>query len=163
MLASRSLFFRTQLLTGRRLLCTATTNNVQNSNSNDLKLKVLYDGKCPLCVWEIDILKKFDLKREQAVNWVDISKDGFLSEEHKNISYQEAMDEMHVITDQGEVLRKTEAFRAMYGAVGLGWVFGYSRFPGMEYLSDKVYMWFARNRLRWTGRDCESGSCNTKK
>jgi len=55
-----------------------------------------------------------------------------------------------------------EVFRRAYGAVGLGWLLAPSRWPLLGRLFDAAYRWFARNRLRWTGRQaaCAAGHCD---
>lgn len=46
-----------------------------------------------------------------------------------------------------------EAVHKMYSDIGYGWSTMYLLWPGLRGISNKVYMWFAKNRLRWTGRD----------
>ena len=50
----------------------------------------------------------------------------------------------------------------MYGALGLGWLWSWTKLPGMESRAENMYMWFARNRLRLTGRECDDGHCEVK-
>ena len=38
-------------------------------------------------------------------------------------------------------------------AVGLAWLVAPARWPGFRWLLDRAYLWFARNRLQWTGRE----------
>jgi len=50
------------------------------------------------------------------------------------------------------VIEGMEVFRRAYAAVGLGWLLAPSGWPGVGRLFDAAYRWFARNRLRLTGR-----------
>ena len=64
--------------------------------------KVLFDGKCPICVHEIRLLKRKDRKKQNVV-WVDISQDQYQAADHANIDYVTAMGAMHVIDKNGTV------------------------------------------------------------
>ncbi|XP_062397961.1 uncharacterized protein LOC134088064 isoform X2 [Sardina pilchardus] len=73
------------------------------------------------------------------------------------------MEEMHVIDEHDQVHVGVPAFNVMYTAVGLGWVGRFISWPYVRPLMDKAYAVFARNRLRWTGREeCTTGRCAKK-
>lgn len=56
------------------------------------------------------------------------------------------------------------AFEVMYTAVGLDWLGRLISWPYIRPLMDRAYDAFARNRLKWTGRDeCTTGRCVKKK
>jgi predicted DCC family thiol-disulfide oxidoreductase YuxK len=61
----------------------------------------------------------------------------------------------------GSLVRGMEVFRRAYDAVGLGWLLAPTRWPILRSIFDAGYSWFARNRLRLTGRTgtCDSGRC----
>ncbi|CAA6828166.1 MAG: DUF393 domain-containing protein [uncultured Thiotrichaceae bacterium] len=69
----------------------ATQNNVLKNNK---QLMCFYDGECPVCEFEIKTMKKLD--KDEKVDFIDITKDPQVLEE-AGITYQEAMDKMHVI------------------------------------------------------------------
>jgi predicted DCC family thiol-disulfide oxidoreductase YuxK len=71
------------------------------------------------------------------------------------------MARIHAVLPGGRVIEGLEVFRLAYAAVGLGWLLAPSRWPGVGRLFDAAYRSFARNRLRWTGREaaCEAGHC----
>ena len=50
-----------------------------------------------------------------------------------------------------------EVFRRLYTAIGLGPLVWATRLPIVSGLLDWGYRFFARNRLRWTGRCSDSG------
>lgn len=127
-------------------------------------VKVLYDGQCPICVTEIRFLQFLQRKRSDKVDFVDISLPGYDGGKYNGVSYEMAMEEMHVIDEFNTVHRGVPAFNVMYSAVGLGWLGRLLMWPPMRPLMDKSYDIFARNRLKWTGRgnECASGRCEKK-
>jgi len=56
------------------------------------------------------------------------------------------------------LIEGVEVFRRLYTAVGLGVLAAPTRLPGMAQLLDLGYRWFAKERLRLTGR-CADGAC----
>ena len=65
---------------------------------------------------------------------------------------ERAMARIHGVLPDGRVVEGMEVFRRAYAAVGLGWLLAPSGWPGLRRLFDAAYRWFARNRLRLTGR-----------
>jgi predicted DCC family thiol-disulfide oxidoreductase YuxK len=70
---------------------------------------------------------------------------------------------IHARWANGSVITGVEVFRAMWEAVGLGVLARLSRLSLVEPLFLKAYAWFARNRLRLTGRShaCTGDSCRS--
>lgn len=126
-------------------------------------LKVLYDGLCPICVTEIQFLQ-FLQRNRSNVDFIDISVSGYDGAKYKGISYEMAMEEMHVIDEKNTVHRGIPAFSVMYTAVGLGWLGRLIMWPRVRPVMDQFYGIFARNRLKWTGRgnECITGRCEKK-
>ncbi|KAJ3585920.1 hypothetical protein NHX12_012327 [Muraenolepis orangiensis] len=102
--------------------------------------------------------------KPEKVTFVDISLAGYDGGRHYGVSYQEAMEEMHVVDERGQVHRGVPAFSVMYRAVGLGWLGRFMMCGPVRPLMDKGYAVFARNRLKWTGRgsECRTESCAKK-
>ncbi|KAM6924466.1 uncharacterized protein FYW49_004713 [Xenentodon cancila] len=127
-------------------------------------LQVLYDGLCPICVTEIRFLQFLQRNRPRKVHFIDISKPGYDGAHHKDVTYEMAMEEMHVIDEKDEVHRGVPAFAVMYSAVGLGWLGHFMMWSPVRPFMVKSYAIFARNRLKWTGREqeCPSGRCEKK-
>ncbi|KAM9855262.1 uncharacterized protein ACBR49_001504 [Aulostomus maculatus] len=127
-------------------------------------VKVLYDGLCPICVTEIRFLQFLQRNNPRKVDFVDISLPGYDGVKYKGVTYEKAMDEMHVIDEEDEVHRGIPAFAVMYSAVGLDWLGRFMMWPPVRPLMDKSYAIFARNRLKWTGRgeECPTGRCEKK-
>ena len=64
-------------------------------------------------------------------------------------------------TADGSFIDGVEVFRQMYAAVGLSPLVALTRLPGITQLLDAGYEWFAKNRLRLTGR-CDEGTCTPR-
>ncbi|XP_074645283.1 uncharacterized protein LOC141901742 [Tubulanus polymorphus] len=155
-----------RVTTSRVVICNwsrITQYRLQHSKTNS-PIKVLYDGGCPICLKEISVLKYLD-KKKNNVEFVDITHEDYCASAHCGISRDEAMKQMTVINKFGQVETRVAAFRTMYAAVGLGWLLAVTRLPGISHLSEIAYDWFARNRLRLTGRqpECETGTCHSEK
>lgn len=125
------------------------------------EILVLYDGECPLCRREIGMLARRDREGRLAV--ADISAPDFPAARYGR-SREELMARIHGVLPDGTVIEGMEVFRRAYAAVGLGWLLAPSRWPLLGGLFDRAYRWFARNRLRLTGRSgagraCREGRC----
>ncbi|XP_051914192.1 uncharacterized protein LOC127596069 isoform X1 [Hippocampus zosterae] len=127
-------------------------------------VKVLYDGLCPICVTEIRFLQFLQKNQPEKVEFLDISLPGYDGAKCKGVSFEAAMEEMHVIDERHQVHRGVPAFAVMYGAVGLGWLGRFMMWPPVRPFMDNFYAIFARNRLKWTGRgnECTTGRCQKK-
>lgn len=120
------------------------------------RIKVLYDGDCPLCSREIDFLTARDRGRGQ-IAFEDIASPEFDPSRY-GLEAADVVARIHGVLPDGRVVEGVEVFREAYGAVGLGWLLAPTRWPGLRGLSDRAYRIFARNRLRWTGRE-PAGAC----
>jgi predicted DCC family thiol-disulfide oxidoreductase YuxK len=72
------------------------------------------------------------------------------------------MGVIHGVFPDGRIVKKVEVFREAYRAIGLGWLLAPTHYPGLRWLADLGYEWFARNRIvigRFLGRKCDSGTC----
>lgn len=68
---------------------------------------VFYDGGCPLCKKEIAHYQALD--KEAVVLWVDITEQGSVLESY-GVSFQEAMTELHAVTESGVVVKGVDSF-----------------------------------------------------
>ncbi|OWM65374.1 hypothetical protein CDL15_Pgr008964 [Punica granatum] len=117
----------------------------------DWKIKMLYDGECPLCMREVDMLRERN-EDYNRINFVDISSDDYSPEENQGIDYKTAMGRIHAILSDGTVVTDVEAFRRLYEQVGLGWVYAITKYKPVGALADAVYGVWAKYRLQITGR-----------
>jgi predicted DCC family thiol-disulfide oxidoreductase YuxK len=114
------------------------------------EITVLYDGACPLCAREVAMLRRLDRGRGR-IGFDDIAAPGFDARRYGR-AHDELMARIHGVLRDGRLVEGVEVFRRAYGAVGLGWVLAWTAWPGLRRLADAGYRWFARNRLRLTGR-----------
>ena len=114
---------------------------------------LLYDGDCPLCSREVAMLRRRDRGRG-ALALVDIAEPGFDAARYGR-DHATLLARIHGVLPDGTVIEGMEVFRRAYAAVGLGWVLAPSRWPLLGRGFDAAYRWFARNRLRLTGRESE--------
>ena len=123
------------------------------------KLTFLYDGGCPLCLRETNFLKKKDTKK--LINFVDISNNYF-PENFKNISYKQAMDNLHGILGSGEIIFGVDVLAYSYELVGLGWIYFPTKLPILSNFIRFLYKYWAKYRLKLTGRDNLEKICRSK-
>lgn len=124
------------------------------------RIRILYDGECPLCSREIRFLERRDRGRGR-IQFEDIADPGFDPGRY-GVEAGELMARIHGVLPGGNLIEGMDALRSAYSAVGLGWLMAPTRLPGLRNLADRAYRVFARNRLRWTGRapeTCADGQC----
>jgi predicted DCC family thiol-disulfide oxidoreductase YuxK len=123
------------------------------------EVKVLYDGQCPVCRREADLLRWLDGGRRRLL-LEDISDPQFDPARY-GLTMDQVMGQIHGVLRNGRLVKGMEVFRQAYDAVGLGWLLAPTNWPVLRPLSDTAYAWFARNRLRLTGRlgECPTGRC----
>ncbi|KAM4107245.1 hypothetical protein ACJW30_04G127300 [Castanea mollissima] len=95
-------------------------------------IKMLYDGDCPLCMREVNMLRERN-KDYGTIKFVDISSDEYSPEENQGLDYK-------------------TAFRRLYEQVGLGWVYAITKYEPIATITDAVYGVWAKYRLQITGR-----------
>ena len=125
-------------------------NNSQNSKSWQIKL--LYDSECPLCMKEVNFLRRKDAG-EGKVAFVDIASDSYSPEDNANISYEEAMAKIHAILPDGSIVTNMEVFQRVYEVLGMGWVYSFIKIPLLGKIADYFYGIWAKLRLKLTGRE----------
>jgi predicted DCC family thiol-disulfide oxidoreductase YuxK len=74
------------------------------------------------------------------------------------------MGVIHGVFPDGRIVKKVEVFREAYRAIGLGWLLAPTGWPGLRWLADRGYEWFARNRIgigKIFGRKCTADACGS--
>ena len=127
-------------------------------NPDNHDIEVFFDGGCPLCRREINVLRRWD--RRGKIRFTDISSPDFLPAAVA-MTDEALMAQMHGRLPDGTWLRGVEVFRRMYAAVGFGPLVFLSRLPLISQVLDWAYAVFARNRWRLTGR-CTAEGCLVK-
>jgi predicted DCC family thiol-disulfide oxidoreductase YuxK len=108
------------------------------------EFKLLYDGKCPFCRREAQWLQRRD--RHGRLAFEDVSNAEFDASRY-GVTQAEIMGVMHGVFPDGRIVKKVAAFRAAYRVVGLGWLLAPTGWPGLRWIADRFYEWFARNRV----------------
>ena len=123
------------------------------------KLTFLYDGECPLCLRETNFLKRKD--KNNVINFIDISTN-YIPKNFKNISYKQAMSNLHGIRNNEEIIFGIDVLTYAYELVGLGWIYFPTKLPIFSNLIRVLYKYWAKNRLNFTGRDNLQKICESK-
>jgi predicted DCC family thiol-disulfide oxidoreductase YuxK len=121
-------------------------------------VKLLFDGECPLCAREVRMLQRLNKRGRLALE--DIAAPDFDASRYGS-TLEQLMGHIHAVLPNGQLVKGMEVFRRSYSAVGWGALMAPTGWPLLRPLFDRGYEWFARNRLRLTGRPavCDSGRC----
>lgn len=91
-------------------------------------------------------------KSYQSIKFVDISSEDYSAQDNQGLDYETAMGRIHAILHDGTIVKDVEAFRKLYEAVGLGWVYAITKYEPIATIADSVYGVWAKYRLQITGR-----------
>jgi predicted DCC family thiol-disulfide oxidoreductase YuxK len=125
------------------------------------ELTLLFDGGCPLCLREVNTLRRRD-RGVGRLAFVDVNDPAYDPARHSGITYAEAMGRMHALRADGAVIRDVEVFRQAYALVNLGWLYAPTRWPLLRPLVDALYGLWARWRLAITGRPSLDRLCRDR-
>lgn len=110
-------------------------------------LYMLYDGHCPICSKEVELLKNKPSKLE----YIDIASPDF--KDFCSVNYKMAMKEIVAIDQDRKIYIGTNAFHEIYlrrGFLFLGILF---ELPILKRVLTILYKIFAKYRLKLTGRN----------
>ena len=124
------------------------------------KLTFLYDGGCPLCRRETDFLKSKD--KLGNIKFVDINSENYDPTNYQNISYEKAMSNLNGILHNGNLIQGLDVLAYAYQLVGLGWVYFPTKIPIISNLLKIFYSFWAKYRLKITGRNTLEILCDSK-
>ena len=124
------------------------------------KLTFLYDGGCPLCRRETNFLKSRD--KFGNIKFVDISSKNYDPTNYQNISFEEAMSNLHGILHNGNLIKGLDVLAYAYQLVGIGWVYFPIKIPIISNLLKILYSFWAKYRLKITGRNTLEILCDSK-
>ncbi|MFK7767096.1 MAG: thiol-disulfide oxidoreductase DCC family protein [Mariniblastus sp.] len=118
------------------------------------KFEVLYDGQCPLCKREIDMIRRKD-KRGQLI-LTDIASAEFTPTDR---TLDQLMREIHGRNEDGSYVTGVEVFRQIYSRLGFGFVVSPTRLPVIRHLLDLGYTIFAKLRFWHAMHRMKKASC----
>lgn len=127
------------------------SQNLEPSGAPSWKIKLLYDSQCPLCMREVNFLRKRDARRG-LVEFVDVADDTYSPEANGGVDFETAMGRIHAILADGTVIKNVEVFRRVYEILGMGWIYAATKLPIVGLIVDRVYEIWADWRLALTGR-----------
>ena len=124
------------------------------------KLTFLFDGGCPLCLRETNFLKKRHISNQ--ILFIDINSKDYDQALFNNISYAEAMSNLHGIIENGEIIKGLDVLAYSYELIGLGWVYSPLKIKFLSPLLRLVYRYWAKYRLQITSRSNIENLCNSQ-
>jgi predicted DCC family thiol-disulfide oxidoreductase YuxK len=122
----------------------------------------IYDGYCVLCQQSKRIVGALDwLNRVEFLdlhNWNEVEK------RYPQLNFEQAMGQMHVVTDDGALIGGFEGVRRLLRDLPLGYpIWLLLHLPGMSWLGKRIYRFIAQNRYRinkfFGAPVCEDGTC----
>jgi predicted DCC family thiol-disulfide oxidoreductase YuxK len=118
-----------------------------NQSNKQETLKVLFDGNCPLCRKEIDLVQGLAVKNpESKLCFIDISQPEGQSDSYE-IDRDQLLARFHVEQMDGTRLDGAKAFVAMWDRLpGWKWLARISRIPGMLFVMELAYRGFLKIR-----------------
>ena len=125
-----------------------------------IKLTFLYDGGCPLCMRETNFLKSRDTFKR--IKFVDINSKNYDQILFKDISYSEAMLNLHGILENDTIIKGLDVLAYSYELVGLGWVYLPLKVKFLSPILRLAYRYWAKYRLQITGRSNIEKLCTTR-
>ncbi len=132
-------------------MISTSTQSTNNRSKPAWKIKLLYDGQCPLCVREVNFLTKKDRGRG-IVCFVDIADLNYSPQDNAGIDFATAMGRIHAILPDGTVIKNVEVFQRVYEELGMGWIYAITKLPILGAIANWLYGIWADWRLKLTGR-----------
>ena len=120
-------------------------------------LTIYYDGHCPLCMQEMQLLKGYDNKK--SILLVDLHYDNF-SRDHPHINTSEAIRILHGQLDTGELLLGLDVTCKAWSLVGKHKWLAILRWPLIRTIADLIYRVFARYRSKISYLLTGNKTCN---
>lgn len=106
-------------------------------------LTIFYDSYCPLCSAEIDQLKTYDSNNQ--LSFSDINAADF-TQRYPYIDKLEANKLLHGELNNGEMIYGLDVTCLAWTTVGKHRWLAILRWPGVRWISDRAYLFFARHR-----------------
>jgi len=124
------------------------------------KLTFFFDGGCPLCLRETNFLKIRVILNQFA--FIDINSKEYDQSLFNEISYSEAMSNLHGIIENGEIIRGLDVLAYSYELVGLGWDYYPLKIKRLSQVERLVYRYWAKYRIKIKGRSDIEKLCTSQ-
>lgn len=112
-------------------------------------LEFLYDGHCRICMFDVVRLRRAD--KAGRLRFIDVTAPGFDAAAYERTP-DELLARIHARCADGLVVEGPEVFRLALAAVGYGWLVAPTRWPGLAWITERGYRWFARHRVELSRR-----------
>ncbi len=117
---------------------------------------VLYDGQCRFCRSQIGLLRRLDLSG--SLRFTSLH-DASVATDFPEIAYDDLLNQMFVVSRQGQARGGAEAVRYLSRKLPLLWPLAVLlHVPGSLPLWKGLYAFVARHRLKIAG-SCDDGTC----
>lgn len=128
---------------------------IQNRWTRDV---VIYDGECRFCRGQVERLAKFD--PQGKLTFISLH-DPRLSKRYPELSYDELMRQMYVITPEGTKFGGAAAVRYLSRRLPrLYWLMPIMHIPFSLPLWQWAYHQVAKRRYKLAGKVCEGDTCS---
>ncbi|BCX82820.1 hypothetical protein MIT9_P2408 [Methylomarinovum caldicuralii] len=111
------------------------------------RLKVYYDGLCPLCLRTVIVVEHFDIRR--AVRFLDLQTHAAAEAALADLSEDQLLTDLYAVDAQGRRYQGVDTYIQILEALGytrpLGWLL---RLPGIHPLARRLYRRIADSRRR---------------
>jgi predicted DCC family thiol-disulfide oxidoreductase YuxK len=99
---------------------------------------------------EVKYLAKKDLLGK--IKFTDLEDPSYDGKDKVNgfVDYATGMKHMHAVRSDGEVITGVRVFRELYDAIGMGWLYSFTKLPVLGPLIDKLYLSWATYRTNLT-------------
>ena len=106
-------------------------------------LVFFYDGLCPLCMHEVEILQKKDV--QQKILFEYINRPNFITK-YSFINKDKVDKILHVINRDNEIITGLEVTYLAWSLVGYNWLVAPLRWPVARSIFRRLYFVFAKHR-----------------
>ena len=130
---------------------TITLGATMHIDESHAQIDLLYDSDCPLCMMEVEFLLKRDINH--MIKFTDLQSPSYDPAEHGNVKFKDGMRKIRAVLPDGQIITGVDVFQKTYEAIGLGWIFSLTKIPFLHDVADRIYDYWAENRLRLTGRE----------
>lgn len=120
----------------------AKVNEMRPKLNSEDRFEVFFDGDCPLCKREINMIRRKD--KHHRLILTDISATDFRPPE--GFTLDELMRSIHGKMPTGEYVLGVEVFRQIYRRLGFARTVRFSQTPGIGTLLNAGYFAFAKLR-----------------
>lgn len=121
-------------------------------------LTIYYDGHCPLCMKEMQLLRHHDNKK--YINLIDLHNDNF-SKDYPHINKSEAIQILHGQLNTGELLLGLDVTCKAWSLVGKHKWLAILRWPLIRTIADFFYRVFAQYRSKISYLLTGNKTCNS--